>query len=370
MKKILTILLGVLLIASCSSDNSNEPGGGNPDNYNRKEMLTFWADAIIIPAYTDFNAKTEALKNAVTSFTQSPSTANLATARTKWQDAYVSWQKVAIFQIGKAQQLGMVAVMNTIPTNTSKINTIVANGNYNLESSNLNDVQGFAALDYLLNGKGTDQETVDFYTNGADAAKFKTYLKEIATRVNSLTKMVYDDWKGAYRATFINNDGSTSTSSVDKLVNFFVIPFYEKQFRDAKIAIPSGARTGNIAANLVEAFYKKDISKLLYDTSFTSLKNFYKGVGYDGTTKGNSLEQYLVALNRNDLVAKINDQLTKIEQEAANLNADFYTQVETPAGKQVFLKTYDAIQALLKSFKPDMMNAMGIQNTSPDSDND
>lgn len=365
MKKIIYSFL-VLLIVACGSSSNNE--NENPDNFNRKEMLTFWADQIIIPGYTDFNSKTVLLNDAVTKFANDVTVANLTEVRNAWKNAYVTWQKVSMFQVGKAQELNMVGRMNLFPTNIVELNSHAISGTYNLESQNLDVVQGFPALDYLLNGQGSDSETITFYTTAVNAENYKKYLKDITERLASLTKQVLDDWNGGYKQTFIDSDGYTISSSVDKMVNFYVIPFYEKQLRDGKIANASGARTGTADVKLVEGYYKKNISKELFTTALLATKNFFKGVGYNGTSTGKSLQQYLEFLSRKDLADLINTKFTAIDQKASLLENDFTSQIQTDKVK--FLETYDAMQSLLKSFKPDMMSAMSITNTSTDSDND
>lgn len=365
MKKIIYTFLAIVIIA-CGSDGEDEVNP-NPDSFNRKEMLTFWADDIIIPAYKDFEENTSLLKDAVNKFTTNTTEANLEEARTAWKNAYISWQKASLFQVGKAQEINMVGSMNTIPTSVTQLNSYAQSGTYNLSSPNLLAVQGFPALDYLLNGQGTDTETVTFYTTATNATKYKTYLNDVANRAHDLTKSVYDEWKGNYRQSFIENDGYSISSSVDKLVNFYVIPFYEKQLRDPKIANPSGAKTGVPDVTLVEAYYKRDISKELFSTGLAATKNFFKGVGYNGTN-GKSLQQYLEFLKRKDLADLINTKFADLEQKATALENDFVSQIQS--NKVVFLTTYDSMQSLLKSFKPDMISAMSIKNTSSDSDND
>lgn len=366
MKKIVYICV-LSLIVACSSSSSDNPSTSNPDDFNRKEMLTFWADQMIIPGYNDFVEKTQLLNEAINKFTTTVSTANLVEARTAWKNAYVTWQKVSLYQVGKAQEINMVGYMNTIPTNATQLDDYAKSGTYNLESPNLISVQGFPALDYLLNGKGTDEETVTFYTTAENAAKYKQYLKDVSNRVYNLSKEVKDDWNGGYKQTFIENDGYSISSSVDKLVNFYVVAFFEKQLRDPKIANPSGARTGIPDVTLVEGFYKKDISKELFITALTATKNFYKGIGYNGNN-GKSLQQYLEFLKRKDLADLINTNFTNLEDKASLLKDDFTDQIQND--KKVFLNTYEAMQTVLKNFKPDMMSAMSIKNTSSDADND
>lgn len=370
MKRVVCFLAISFLILSCGSDSKGGDGtkvGNTSDNFNRKEMLTFWADKMIIPGYADFSSKTKALEEAVTDFITKPSVENLTKTRTVWKQAYIVWQKVSLFQIGKAQELNMTGQMNTYPTDVNAIKTYVANQNYNFESPNLNSKQGFPALDYLLNGQGTDQETVDFYTKPAEALNYKKYLKDVTVRINTLATQVYQSWKNGYRNTFIDNDGYTTTSSVDKLVNFYVIPFYEKQFREPKIATPAGKRTEIPAPEKAEAYYAKNVSKELYMAALTTTKDFFRGVGYNGTT-GTSLQQYLEFLKRKDLADLINTNFDKLVTVSETLDNDLAVQVTKDRKKM--LTTFDAIQVILKNFKPDMMSAMSIRNTSTDTDND
>lgn len=382
MKRVILILM-VLTLVSCGSD-SKEGSGKQLDNFNRKEMLTFWADKIIIPSYADFLSKTKSLDTAIKTFTKSPSSQNLTAARKLWKEAYISWQKVSLFQIGKAQDLNMTGNMNTYPTDVNSLTKYVKEGNYNLESPNLYDEQGFPALDYLLNGVGSDEETIAFYTKAKEASKFKDYIVTLSGRINKLTEQVYNSWKKSYRDEFIANSGYTTTSSVDEMVNYYVVTFYEKQFRENKIATPAGVRTSVPVPTAVEAYYTKGLSKELYLTTLTTLKNFFNGVAYDGT-KGKSLQQYLEFLKRQDLAVLINTKFDKLISLSNTLDADFTIETEVKVDKEgnvteviikdkakrnKMLNTFDAIQTILKSFKPDMMSAMSIKNTSTDADND
>ncbi len=353
-------------MVSCKSSDDN---GGKPsekDKFNRKEMLTFWADKMIVPAYSDFYTKVVALETAVDSFTeQEVSTDNLAAMRSTWQNAYVAWQKVSLFQVGKAQALNMADNCNTYPTSVDRLKTYITNQDYNLESPNLYDVQGFPAIDYLINGI---DDPITFYSTDPEADDYKKYLNEITTRMASLTKQVVDDWDSNFRDTFIANDGYTSTSSTDVLVNYYVIPFYEKQFRENKIATPSGARTGIAIPGNVEAYYKRNISKELYLTALTAAIDFYKGVGFNGES-GKSLQQYLEFVGKKDLATLIDTKFGVLTTKSNALNADFVAQINDDKSKM--LDTFDAIQQVLRQgFKPDMMSALSITNTSTDVDND
>ncbi|KAB1158670.1 imelysin family protein [Tenacibaculum aiptasiae] len=362
----LLLIVSVLVMYACSSSSDSNVSTG--DGFNRKAMLTHWAENIIIPGYTDFAQKTGALKTAVETFTTTPNPTNLGALRTSWQDAYVVWQKVSIFQIGKAETLNMVNTMNTYPTNVSDLTLNITSGNYDLTSQNEYDEQGFPALDYLLNGAGADDTAIIANYTGADAAKYNKYLNDLVIRIDALAKEVLADWNGSFKTSFIDNDGSSATSSVDKLVNFYIVSFFEREVREKKISFPSGARTGTPVPTNTEAYYKRDISKLLLTTAFNATEDFFNGKAYSNATTGQSLKSYLEFLKRNDLVTAINTKIADAKTTIGALGNNFVDQINNDNIKMTL--TFDKLQALVKDLKVDMASALSIKITIEDNDGD
>ena len=362
----LLLIVSVLVMYACSSSSDSNVNTG--DGFNRKAMLTHWAENIIIPGYTDFAQKTGALKTATETFTTTPNPTNLGALRTSWQDAYVVWQKISIFQIGKAETLNMVNTMNTYPTNVSDLTLNITSGNYDLTSQNEYDEQGFPALDYLLNGAGADDTAIIANYTGADAAKYNKYLNDLATRIDALAKEVLADWNGGFKTLFIENDGSSATSSVDKLVNFYIVSFFEREVREKKISFPSGARTGTPVPTNTEAYYKKDISKLLLTTAFNATEDFFNGKAYSSASTGQSLKSYLEFLNRTDLITAINTKIADAKTAIGVLDNNFVDQINNDNTKMTL--TFDKLQLLVKDLKVDMASAMSIKITIEDNDGD
>ncbi|MFL0108481.1 imelysin family protein, partial [Tenacibaculum maritimum] len=359
-------IISIIILYACSSssDNSLEVG----DGFERKEMLTHWANNLIVPGYTDFAEKTENLKDAANNFAVTPNQANLLTLRTSWKTAYMVWQKVSIFQIGKAETLNMVSNMNTFPTNIEDLTLNITSGNYDLTSQNEYDEQGFPALDYMINGVASDDASIIAFYTGVDAAKYKKYLNDLVIRIDLLAKEVLADWNGEFKNLFIENDGSSITSSVDKLVNFYVVSFFEREVREKKISFPSGVRTGTPIPRNAEAYYKKDISKVLLEAAFDATEDFFNGKTYDGNTTGKSLKAYLQFLKREDLIAAINTKITDVRSAIDVLDANFVRQINTDNTKMTL--AFDKLQLLVKDLKVDMASAMSIKITIEDNDGD
>lgn len=338
------------------------------DNFDRSETLSFWADDIIIPGFEAYKANLEILDDKQELFFEDPTVNHLEELRLSWVESYKSWQSVAIFDIGKAESISLRLFTNIYPTDTLLIETNILSGNYNLELPSNFVAQGFPALDYLLFAKGeTDVEII----NRLVQDNYRQYLKELISRLNSMTASVLAHWKTDYRDAFISNDGSSATSSFDKMVNDFLF-YYEKYFRAGKIGIPAGVFSGNYISNAVEAPYSQIYSKTLYEEAFLSLQNFFNGVAFDGINEGKSLSAYLDYIQGltegEDLSRAINHQWELTQTKSTALTANFKEGIENDPIK--FLEVYDELQKAVILLKVDMLQSLNVQIDYVDADGD
>lgn len=368
LKKVSILLLFVVIIYACSTDDSDENPGSIVDNFDRSSMLTFAADEIITPSYEDFASKMSALKTAGQTFTNSPNQNTLDAFRTSWYTAYKTWQSVEMFNIGKAEELQYSYYMNVYPLTVSDVENNITNGTYDLSNVNNQDAQGFPALDYLLYGlSDNDTDILAKYTTDANSAGYSSYVTDILNRMDSLTQEVLNDWNGSYRNTFVNSSGNTATSSLNKLVNDFIF-YYEKGLRANKVGIPAGVFSANPYPEKVEAFYKKDISKELVLDALTAVENFFNGKKYNGTSIGHSFSSYLVYLERNDINESIKNQLNTARSEINSLNNNFSEQINTDNSKMTM--AYDELQKVVVYIKTDMLQAFSVNVDYVDADGD
>lgn len=364
--KIAVILILGLFFWACNSDDEPQI---STDNFDRNEMLTNWADNIIIPAYTAYVSALNTLNEAKSTFVANSTIDNLTSLRAAWLDAYIAWQKVSMFEIGKAETVTLRDFTNIFPTSIDMIELNISEGAYNLELPSSRVAQGFPAIDYLINGIGTsDDEIISKY---ASNESYRLYLDAVVTRLNTLGASVLDDWKNGYRESFIANDGSSATSSVNKLVNDYML-YYEKYLRAGKIGIPAGVFSNTPLSDNVEAFYQNDISKVLFSTALDAAQGFFNGDYFDGTGSGSSLDDYLLFVHQNgsseNLSVLINNQFGTAKNKADLLNDSFSFQVEND--NQMMLSTYDALQTNVVLLKVDMFQALNIKVDFVDADGD
>ncbi|WP_255518183.1 imelysin family protein [Fulvivirga sp. M361] len=361
----LTLVMGAW---ACSSDDS--PGSGS-DGFDRSALLINWADNIIIPAYEAYAASLAKLTTAENQFTINLSVQNLEELRTAWLEAYIAWQHVSMFEIGKAEELTLRDFTNIFPANAAEIESSISSGvpPFNLELPSSRDEQGFPALDYLLFGiADNDEDIVDQFRQDA---KYGIYLSQVVTRLNSLTNEVLDDWKDEFRDEFVENNGSTAGSSVNKLVNDYMF-YYEKALRAGKIGIPAGVFSTSPLSDRVEGLYSKKYSKVLFEAALQATIDFFNGKHFDGAGTGPGLNTYLAFLNTitegENLATAINSQFTKAQSTSGLLKDSFFDEVET--NNTAMLGAYNELQAVVPLMKVDMFTALNIRVDFVDADGD
>lgn len=367
MKKIIALFGFIAVLIACSS-NDNEGEVAN-NNYDRTALLTNWSDHIIIPAYENYQSKINTLSTDATAFTATPTAANLQILRASWLEAYKAYQYVALYNFGKAQDISFKEISNTYPADASGIEANIASGNYNLSLFANFTRQGFPGLDYLINGLGSDDAAiVSLYA----AANYKNYLTAVVAKMKSNADAVVADWNGGYRETYISNNGTSVSSSVSKTTNSFVKSF-ERDIRSGKVGFAAGIFSNNVPRTTdVEAYYKKDVSKVLLTTSVSAAKDFFNGKYFNATGSGEGLKNYLDYVNAirdgKKLSDIINTQFALVETTNNLLNDNFINQITTD--NQKMINAYTVMQQNLIYLKLDMMQALNITIDYVDGDGD
>jgi len=359
-------LFSVIFIVGCEdTEGENE---GETEAFDRREMLANWADNIIVPSYINYRNSLQELVAKKDNFLQDSNESTYSELTTAWLDAYKNWQHVSMFEIGKAESIGLRNFTNIYPSDVSLIEQNINTQSYNLELPSNFDAQGFPALDYLLFGIAEGDELI-FEKLGE--GNYSKYLDDLITRLFTLTDLVTEDWINRYSAEFIDNDGSSATASVDKMVNDFL--FYNEKFlRAGKVGIPSGVFSGNKISSAVEAPYAGQYSKVLFLESLDAVENFFNGRHVGSVTTGVSLKSYLDHIRTQNGGSDIANDITA-EWDSARLKTqvlsdNFMTQIEDDNIKMREL--YDELQKAIVLMKVDMMQALNIQVDFIDADGD
>jgi predicted lipoprotein len=363
----------ILVLGSCGNkDKGTTVPEGNPSD--REAMLKNVADNIVIPANAKFEVKLDNMIAKSDVFRNNPTVTTLSEYRIAWAEAYIEWQKIGIFDFGPAADVALNSYMNVYPANVSNINANILSGNANLEVFESYSAQGFPAIDYLINGSAdTDDDIVALYVTGEDADKRKAYLLRLTNQMHAKFEAVNAAWKGDYRNTFVSSTGTGLNASTSVMVNGIVF-YYERFIRSGKFGIPSGAMTGTPLNASVEAYYKKDIGKILAQTAQQAFVDYFNGKGVLTGVEGPSLKTYLNALDAKDATTKqplseiINNQFTVVDSKLNVLSDNLSDEVLT--NKAAMVAVYNEMQKAVRMLKVDMTSALSVTITYTDNDGD
>lgn len=355
-KSFLTLLICVLAMSACKEDSSIK----DKVNFNRKAMLTHWADHIVLPAFQNFANEVNTLNTLVAAYTQPNGSGTLSALRQQFKQTYLAFEQITCFEMGPSAEVSLRASLNTFPADTAKIASNISSKNYNLSAASQLDARGFPAMDYLLFGHSMDIE----HSKGA-----KAYLQQLMQDMLTLTTTVNQNWQ-AERESFIAASGTDLGSSLGQMVNSLNKDY--EGIKNAKVGFPAGKRTlGKPYPYACEAYYS-GYSIDLAIANIQAIHNFYKGIYFDASQNGPSLQDYLEALDAQygsaPLDQVIDDQFSAALQALRKVPNPFSDAVINH--KSEVDSAYLEIQRNVILLKTDLPSALGVLITYQDNDGD
>lgn len=355
--RIALAMMTVAFVCYACSKSSGDGENNNPGNDAFKTgMLTNYADNLIVPAYTDFQSKVNAMETVVNNFLNAPSAGTLDAVRPVFKDAYLSFERISMPFLGPASSIAANSYINTFPTLTAKIEAGIQSGVYDFTVSVVSDsIQGLPALDYLLFSTGAVAQF-----SATDAANRKKYVRDVVARIKLLTQNVLTQWNGGYRSVFIASLKTDVGSSIGLLVNQFALEM--DRMKGPRIGWPFGKQSNGIVfANKCEAYYA-GFSAALAVENLSSLKNYYTGGA------GSGIDDYLVLLKKDqlnkDVLAQFDVAINALKAIPDPMSAAF---TNNPV---LVEEAYKQVQKLLTLLKTDVASATAVQINYMDNDGD
>ena len=372
LKIFLSISILSIFIISCSSSSDDEQST-IPD-FDRSMVLKNYADNIIIPRLNNFKSSVDYLKESGDAYVDSPDITTYTELHNSWLEAYINWQYVEMFNIGKAEEIMFFSKTNTYPVNEGRIQENINNEKTDLSNPNDWSCQGFPGLDYMIHGiADSENEIINQYIQNPLNGK---YLKVVINELNDNTDLVLNDWN-TYRNTFVNSVENTATSAFNMLTNDFVY-YFEKGLRTNKIGIPSGVFSNNPLSNKVEAYYSskngiEDVSRDLIENALNAVDLVFQGKSSNQSPVGPSFKTYLDFIKANNVSADdigsiVVNKIQTANQKILDLNKNFINQVENDNGKM--LAAFDALQTIVVNLKTDMLSLFNVAVDYTDADGD
>ena len=372
LKIFISISILSIFIISCSSSSDDEQS--TIPEFDRSAVLINYADNIILPRLNNFKSSVDYLKESGDAYVDSPDITTYTELHNSWLEAYINWQYVEMFNIGKAEEIMFFSKTNTYPVNEGRIQENINNQKTDLSNPNDWSCQGFPGLDYMIHGiANTENEIINQYIQNPLNGK---YLKVVLNELNNNTDLVLNDWN-TYRNTFVNSIENTATSAFNMLTNDFVY-YFEKGLRTNKIGIPSGVFSNNPLSNKVEAYYSskngiEDVSRDLIENALNAVDLVFQGKSSNQSPEGPSFKTYLDFIKANNVSADdigsiVVNKIQTANQKILDLNKNFINQVENDNGKM--LAAFDALQTIVVNLKTDMLSLFNVAVDYTDADGD
>tara|TARA_B100000925_G_C21960207_1_gene453045 strand:- start:64 stop:1191 length:1128 start_codon:yes stop_codon:yes gene_type:complete len=372
LKTFISISILSIFIIACSSSSDDEQS--TIPEFDRSAVLKNYADNIIIPRLNNFRSSVDYLKESVDAYVDSPDITTYTELHNSWLEAYINWQYVEMFNIGKAEEIMFFSKTNTYPVNEGRIKENINSEKTDLSNPNDWSCQGFPGLDYMIHGiADSENEIINQYIQNPLNGK---YLKVVINELNDNTDLVLNDWN-TYRNTFVNSVENTATSAFNMLTNDFVY-YFEKGLRTNKIGIPSGVFSNNPLSNKVEAYYSskngiEDVSRDLIENALNAVDLVFQGKSSNQSPVGPSFRTYLDFIKANNVSADdigsiVVNKIQTANQKILDLNKNFINQVESDNGKM--LAAFDALQTIVVNLKTDMLSLFNVAVDYTDADGD
>lgn len=340
-------------------------------SFDRQGMLQNLATNVVLPAFTEFAAKTDSLVAQAGSFGQQPTATGLAATQALWLRTALAYKRCEAYQFGPLQAQQLAAQLDFWPTRPANTEALLA-ANATIDQTLLAQqgvsVKGLAALEYALYHDGSDAALARFGT-AADATKRRAYLLAVAQDLSAKAHQVRDAWQNGYATTYAQQDELDINGSVNQTANQLIILI--EFLKNTAVGVPAGKKDGTVHADQVEA-YESGTSTAHLLSDLTSVERLLTGAGPAGSTGPglNALLDHLGAQSGSQpLSAAILAQLADCRAKASALNGMPLTQAvqQNPAGATAL---YDSLKKLLVLTKVDMVSAVGVTLTFSDNDGD
>ena len=360
MKRLLSLLLPLaLLTVGCGGDDD---GGGliptgpvmpTTESFDRGALLGHYANSVIVPAWEDYLTEAQRLSELAATLP-----AERTDLRAQFQRTYLSWQRLFPVLTGPGAGGDLVSQLNFYPYGEEDYQAAVAAGQPVGASDNR--IAVLPTLEYALYAL-TDEAYA--------ATEAQNLVAEAAGLSYQEAFDVYErNWQTeAFRSRFIQNTASSSTGSIDQLVNDWLFS-YERFLRAGKVGIPAGVFSGEALPGHAEAIFNEGVSRAYLLESLGAMQGFFDG----GDETTHDLADYLDALEvERDgrlLSALIREQFANVIAQVETLDADLETQVRQDNAEM--LRTFDEMQRLLVLLKIDLLQALSINVDYVDADGD
>ncbi len=327
-KSIWITLLFSLFFFSC------ERGEKNPIEGEKAKVIQKIVEEIILPEEEQFFNNVEEFQKKITTFTQTPTSEQLAELRDLWISVAKEWARCYAFNIGKVKKGDFFRYFSTFPINTTSLEKRIKetqienlNSKYVLNQFGL-DLKGIYAIEYLLFKEGVEANLSLFQKDEKRKKVLDLIVKEFFSDVKNNRK----EWNKFAPILIANKE------PIDSKNNSFTLIFGGL---DNVIHYAWETKVGKaIRKKDIEAPYSKQSLSLVRENVAIAKKVYFDG-GISTLVKRK--------MNGDEKLNKaVADRFTKIEKALDELNMPLVDIVKKENAKNLLDNLLSELKALEK----------------------
>ena len=336
--------------------------GCSGNQFDRSLILENAAENLIMPAYQDFQGKTDSLNTAIKAFAENPNAEHLNRAQSAWEDASLSWKRAELYNFGPVEDQYLVTSINRWPTSEAGIETAIEeyDGSEDYLVRIGSNRKGLPALEYLLFHADNDEVLQEFQDENSRA-----YTLLLAQSLADISQQLIGEWESGYEDEFVASTGNRPNSGITLIAN--EMGFVLEMIRMDKIEIPFGKQTmGTPRLQMLESEYAH-ISKEQIRENLRSAQQTFNG------GEGQGFDDYLDALNIKGedgllLSEAINQEYDKALEILASMEGSFESAIMNEKEKVEAL--IETVQQIYIYTEVDMISQLNLLDTFSDNDGD
>jgi len=360
----IAVFAGILLSASAcqnqtstiANTTSNTTSAQSNSQFRDRQIVSDFADQVVIPTYQLFAQKAVQLSNAIESFVQESNNQTLTAARNAWRDARSPWEQSESFTFGPADSLGYDAALDSWPVNETDL-TAVLQSNDPLTVETIQKRQdtekGFHAIEFLLFGTQNNKKVSDFNQRELE------YLQALGKDFNRVANELVASWttgvenQPAYREV-LATAGESSNS------NYPTLPSGAAEIVQGTIDSLDEVANEKIGEPLAQKDTKLLESRFSFHTledlksNVKGAENVYLGRFPDANTDGKGISNFIAQVNP-DLDARIKSQFQSSITALEKIPAPLETAMANPQAVQQIQAAQTAIDNLQQTMRQEVL---------------
>lgn len=333
MRKSILVSLGrsaalFALVASAVSCDDDEVVGAN---FKDAEIITAYADSVVVPTYTLLATRAMALDAAIAALAADKTELKLTAAKDAWVATRTPWEQSEAHLFGPVSANGYDPAMDSWPVNRTDLDAVLASGNALTQpyvSALPEEQKGFHTLEYLLWGE-TGTKAV-----GAITPREYQYMRALSSELVTVTGNLATSWTAgvggapAYRTVFTSaGTGSAAYPSLGSAAQEILVGMSGicDEVANGKIADPYDAHD----PQKVESQFSFN-SLLDFSDNIRGVLNAYTGDAAAAGTMGRGLADFVAAADP-ELDTRFRAEIAAAIAAINAIPAPFRTAITNPA---------------------------------------